>query len=198
MNRLAGRIGDRDRAQARSRHLSVALALLLVGAGAARAASVPVTVGYRDGVYEVRGEFATRARLDTVWEVLTDYDHIPSFVESVKHSDVEHRADGVVKVRQMASVGVFPFRRSARVTLDVREEARSRIEFHDMLGKDFSVYSGAWSLSGDSTRTVVVYSLNATPRVMVPRWLGRSMLSHSASDLLSQVRAEIERRASER
>ncbi len=198
MNRLAGTIRSRDRACARSWLPALALALLLPGAVVARAADVPVTVGYRDGVYEVRGSFTTVARLQTVWEVLTDYEHIPRFVASVKHSDVERREGGVVRVRQMASVGVFPIRRTARVTLDVREQAPNRIEFRDVLGKDFSVYTGAWSLRGDARRTVVRYSLDVTPRAKVPRWLGRSMMSRSASDLLSQVRAEIERRAAER
>jgi hypothetical protein len=127
--------------------------------------------------------------------VLTDYAHIPSFVESVKHSDVVRRDSTRAQVRQLAAIGVFPLRRTARVTLEVDELPGVRIAFRDLLKQDFHAYSGSWALAGDSVRTVVSYALDASPRVGAPRWLGRGMLSHSARDLLNQVRAEIERRS---
>lgn len=191
----AGTIRDGGRARARPLRVAAVLAALVAAAPAARAEGVEVLVTNRAGAYEVRGRFETAARLDTVWEVLTDYAHIPSFVESVKRSDVILRDSARVQIRQVASVGVFPLRRTARVMLEVREHPRARIEFRDLLRENFHIYDGSWSLGGDSTRTVVSYALAASPRAGTPRWLGRSMLSHSARDLLTQVRAEIERRA---
>ncbi len=195
MNRNAESIPSRDRVVARSLRRALALALLMLWATASRASDIAVSVQNDDGLYQVRGHFETAARLELVWKVLTDYEHIPSFVESVKHSDVEERDGARVKVRQTAAIGVFPLRRRVRVTLDVREHPQRRIEFRDLLGHDFRLYHGSWSLRGDSVSTVVEYALDATPRSAAPQWIGRSMMSHSAQDLLQQVRDEIERRS---
>lgn len=195
MNGIAGTIPVGGRAQARPSRLRWALALLLLGAGPARADDLAVTVVHHDEIFEVRGRFTTVASLDTVWRVLTDYERIPGFVESMKLSAVERRDGPRVQVNQVASIGVFPMRRSVRLTLDVLEQEPDRIAFNDTLGKDFRLYCGSWVLTSDSARITVSYALDATPKAAVPHWIGRSMMSHAATDLLRQVHAEIERRA---
>jgi len=172
-------------------------AALLAMAGGAAAAPI-VTVDSRSGTYEVQGEFTTAAPIDTAWAVLTDYEHIPSFVNSIKRSEVLRNTGDSVRVHQSAVVGVFPFRFTARVTLAVTEEPMRRIEFIDTLGEDFFRYAGSWSLRGDSSTTVVHYSLLAIPRSNAPSWFGRSMMSHGVADLLLQVHREIDRRAARR
>jgi hypothetical protein len=42
---------------------------------------------------------------------------------------------------------------------------------------------------------VIGYTLDAAPRATAPGWLSRGVMRGSTSDLLAQVRAEIERRA---
>ena len=196
MNGIAGTTPERGRARARPLRLVALLVLLAVAP--ALAEDVAVTVQHRDEVYEVRGRFVADAPLELAWHVLTDYEHIPGFVESLKRSEIAERDGPRVKLRQLASVGVFPLRRSARVTLLVEESAPHRIRFQDLLGEDFRHYSGSWELMGDSARTIVAYALDAKPRAAVPHLLGRSMMSHGARDLLRQVRAEMERRAKTR
>jgi len=176
----------------------VAAALLALWAGSAAAADLEVTVTSRSGTYEVQGEFTTAAPLATAWDVLTDYAHIASFVNSIKTSEVERRDDDSLRVRQTASVGVFPIHFTAHVTLAVTEEPQRRIVFVDVLGEDFRRYEGSWSLSEASGATVIRYSLLAIPRSNTPAWLGRSMMSHSVADLLLQVHREIDRRAAKR
>ncbi|MCC6348280.1 MAG: SRPBCC family protein [Candidatus Eisenbacteria bacterium] len=194
----AGGSGEGGRTRVRPPRLALlllAVAGLVLAAPASRAEGVELTVTNRAGTYEVRGRFETTADLDTVWRVLTDYTSISSFVGSVRRSEVVLRDGEHLRIRQTATVGVFPFQRTARVLLEVAESPPSRIEFHDVLREDFRTYDGSWSLSGDSLRAVVSYSLDASPRASAPGWLGRGMLSRSARDLLTQVRAEIERRA---
>lgn len=188
-------IPKRGRPGGRPRVMAAALAALILCAAASRAGEVTLSVEHRERAYEVRGQFATIASPDLVWEVLADYGSIPRFVESMKQSAVESRDGARVRVRQEAVVGVFPVRRRARLVLDVLECRPERIEFRDRLGQDFHLYHGAWEMVGDSAGTSVGYSLDVSPKSAAPAWLGRSMMRRSAQDLLEQVRAEIERRA---
>jgi uncharacterized protein YndB with AHSA1/START domain len=170
------------------------LCAFLCCSATARADDVAVTVDYRDDVYEVHGRFSTRASVDSVWRLLTDYERIPGFVKSMKESTVQRRDGPRVRVRQVASLGAFPMKKTAWLTLEVLEERPHRIAFRDTLGRDFRTYSGLWELRRDSTQTLVLYTLEATPKTAAPHWIGRGMMSHAARDLLQQVRAEAERR----
>ena len=180
---------------------AVVAALLMVGgAASARAQDVRLTVEEREGTYQVRGEFKVALPVSAVWTVLADYDHIHEFVSSMRSSTLEYVEGGYLRVRQVAVAGVFPFRRTIHVLLDIREDAGSRIVFTDVLHEDFQTYAGEWTVvSGsprDSTaRTTVRYALDAQLRAGVPSMLGRPMMSRGARDLLRQVRAEIVRRA---
>jgi carbon monoxide dehydrogenase subunit G len=173
--------------------------LLALAGGAAAAASSPkVTVESRSGVYEVRGSFSTGAPIDTAWAVLTDYGGISSFVSSIQKSEVERRSDEDLRVLQVATVGHFPFRLTARVTLVVHEEPRRHIAFADVSGQDFRTYVGSWTLRTDSDETVVAYVLDAAPGSGPPGWIARGGMRHTISEMLGEVRAEIERRAARR
>ena len=168
--------------------------LLALVAGGAAASKPTVTVGERAGLYDVRGEFTTSASLATAWAVLTDYARIDSFVTSMQHSDVQRLADGQLRVRQVATAGVFPFHRTLHLVLDVKEDPPRRIDFVDEGGVDFERYVGAWTLRRDAAATVVGYTLDAVPRKGAPSRISRSVMRHSASELLDQVRAEMDRR----
>jgi ribosome-associated toxin RatA of RatAB toxin-antitoxin module len=175
---------------------AVLFAMLCGGAAVARAGEPAVRS--TAGTYEVRAEFTTAAPPALVWEVLTDYEHIPAFVRAVRQSTVESRSGTQLRMQQVARAGAFAFRKTVRVTLDVREEPRVRIQFVDVLGRDFRSYAGSWSLTADSSATEVRYALALAPRAGVPGWLGRSVIRHSTVELLEDVRAEIERRAAKR
>lgn len=203
IHRLEELAGGETRAPHRWRGSRWMALLALLSSGAAHAQSgdrrdVELSVASRAGRYEVRGAFSTAAPPATVWQVLTDYDGIPAFVPSIRQSQVERRDGDTLRVRQLAVMGAFPFRRTAWVTLAVREEPERRIEFRDVLGRDFRRYAGSWSLRTDSTLTVVSYALDVSPRGGIPAWVGRSIASHTAGEMLEQVRDEIERRSARR
>lgn len=172
-----------------------AVLLAWVAGGAAAASRPVVTVSEHAGRYSVQGEFTTAAARATAWRVLTDYGHIESFVSSMKESHVARLADGRLRVRQVAVAGVFPFHRTLHLTLDVKEVPEQRIEFVDEAGEDFEHYAGTWALRADSAATVVTYTLDAAPRRGAPPRISRNVMRHGASELLDQVRTEMERRA---
>ena len=175
-----------------------AVLLALAGSTAATGMGPEVTVESHAGAFDVRGSFKTHAPLSVAWDVLTDYGHIASFVSSMHESRIEQRNDDTLRVHQVASISVLLFHRNATVTLAVIETPPHRIEFVDVLGQDFRSYAGSWSLQPDSGATKVSYVLEAAPRTGPSGWLSRGVMSRTTSDLLAQVRREIERRAAQR
>ena len=173
-----------------------AAVLLAVASGIAAAASAPrVTVESHSGVYEVHGSFRTDASLSVAWDVLTDYDRIASFVSSMHESRVEEKNGDTLRVHQVATVTVLLFHRTVAITLAVTETPPQRIEFTDVLAQDFRSYAGSWSLRADSGSTLVSYALRAAPHTGPSGWFSRGVMSRTTSDLLAEVRKEIERRA---
>jgi hypothetical protein len=174
------------------------LALVLAWAAppaAAGAAPPAVSVEDRQSVSQVLGRFEVPVPLPVAWDVLTDYDHIGDFVSSMRTSSVESRADGDLTVRQEAVAGVFPLRRTAHLLLSVRERPDTSIEFHDVLDRDFRLYRGVWELRAGPAGTDVTYRLEARPVGATPSFLERAVLSRTVTRLLTQVQAEMVRRA---
>jgi hypothetical protein len=178
--------------------IRAAVLLAVAGGGGAALQTPAVTVESHAGAFDVRGSFKTHAPLSLAWDVLTDYDHIASFVSSMRASHVEQRSGDTLRVHQVAAITVLLFHRTATVTLAVTEMPPHRIEFVDVLGQDFTRYSGSWTLRADSGATEVSYALAATPQTGPSGWFSRGVMSRTTSDLLSQVRKEIERRAAKR
>jgi len=178
------------------RLLLLATALLAAPAAsrAASASEAQVTLDDTARGCRVRGEFVAAVPESVAWATLTDYDGIPRFVRSVRASHVERREPGRILLRQTAVGGVFVFRRSVQVLLEVEEEPRRRIAFRDISGIDFREHVGGWRLEPDSLGVRVHYELTAEPKGATPRALCRGMLRRMARSLLEEVRAEMQRR----
>lgn len=143
----------------------------------------------------VEGRFPTQASVQTVWSVLTDYDSIERFVSSIRDSRMTRRADDSVFVEQQAVGRLLLFSRRLSASLRIVEVPRRRIEFEDLLHKDFRTYRGEWRIEESATGTTVIYRLEADPSFPIPDFVARGLFRGTARELLSQVRSEIERRS---
>ncbi|MDE2491211.1 MAG: SRPBCC family protein [Elusimicrobia bacterium] len=174
--------------------------LLALACAAPRAFASGVDVRLRQEAsrtYEIEGAFTVKAPSSVVWDVLTDYERIPDFVKSMRASRVlDGRRDGPALVEQEAVGGIFFVSRSVRVLLQVTR-APGRLDFRDVDGGDFRTYSGSWRTSPVPNGTRVSYRLVAAPRFFAPSFLLKPGMRDAARGLLSQVRAEIVRRAGE-
>ena len=168
---------------------------LLLVATVIRASVVDVALDETRGACKVRGSFAVPVPGAVAWEVLTDYDGIGRFVRSVRSSRRETGPDGQLLLRQDAVGGVFVLRRRMQVLLAIEEDSTRRIGFRDVLGKDFRSYAGEWRIAADPAGTRVDYALEAEPRAVLARAFCRGAMRGTAEDLLTQVRAEMMRRA---
>jgi ribosome-associated toxin RatA of RatAB toxin-antitoxin module len=174
-------------------------ALLLPVAVSARPAGQPeISLAVRDGLYHLRAVFFVSADPQTVWEVLTDYDHVPRFVSLVTKSKTLDRDGNNVLIRQdIVGRFFFVFRR-LHLKLRVEEEPLRAVRFEDILGTDFVHYQGSWTLREKPGGEEVTYELAARPRFTLPTFLVKSLFARSDRRLINEMRKEMMRRWAER
>ncbi|MFI5345535.1 MAG: SRPBCC family protein [Elusimicrobiota bacterium] len=163
--------------------------------GAAAAETEVRLTQHPDKSYEVSGLFTVDASTAIVWDVITDYDHIPSFVSSMRSSRVrETRDDGALIVEQKAVGAMFFLSKTMRILLNVRQTPE-RLRFTDIGHEDFAVYDGDWEVRKITVGSSVNYHLLVAPNFLAPSFIMNRAMKAGARNLLDQVRAEMIRRA---
>ena len=87
-------------------------------------AADPVSLDFQEksGTYDIRGAFNVDAEPGVVWEVLTDYHHIPKFVGNLKKSFIDEDLGPYhFRLEQEFEGGFLFFTKKVRVVLDVHE-----------------------------------------------------------------------------
>lgn len=163
--------------------------------GAATSGTPVVQVARGVNGLEVEGRCLVRASRAQAWEVLTDYDGIDRFVSSMVESRISGQGPGYLLVDQVAVGGLFLFRKRLHATLWVLELPPGRIQFVDVLNRDFVQYRGEWRIAERGDQVEIVYQVAALPRFSVPDFVARGMFRKTVRDLLAEVTAEIVRRA---
>ena len=168
------------------------------GTAVAAAGSAPaISVEEARGAYTVTARFTVAEAEAVVRAVLTDYANIPRFMPGVRSSEVLHRQDGVVRVRQEAVSKYMMFSKRVRLLLEV-EESAGVIRFRDSGNESFALYEGAWIIERRGDLTEIRYELTAQPAFSVPGFVLRKLLNRDAGVMIEQLRAEIAARAPRR
>jgi hypothetical protein len=138
-----------------------------------------------------------RAPALTVWDVLTDYDNMSSFISNIQYSRVQERADNLLKVHQKGKATrgplSFAFDNVREVRLSPFTEVRS------------SLISGDLKASAFTTRIVdlgglihIVNNGRYTPNIWVPPLIGPALIEAETRKQFGEIRTEILRRGERR
>jgi len=171
--------------------LLAACVALSCGAGLA---AEPVSLVFHEeqGHYLLEGCFMVQADPDTAWQVLSDYDHIPSFVHDMKFSRIEQRWGNDLVLRQEAEGGFLFFTQKVRILLSVHEQPGRSIVFEDSSHQDFYFYQGSWKIQPEAGGFVeVTYTLDADQKFSAPAFLASDAVHGGAQNLLVAVRDRI-------
>jgi uncharacterized protein YndB with AHSA1/START domain len=173
----------------------IAAVLLLIAPGFASAQPEVKLKRLPGAAYELHGEFEVAASSRAVWDVLTDYEGIPSYVSSMRSSRVlETRADGSLLIEQKAVGGMFFLTRTVTILLEVRR-GEARLQFEDVGRESFWRYEGGWNTEAAPDGVKVAYHLIAQPDFPAPSMVMSRVMKKGAQRLLSEVRTEIVRRS---
>jgi ribosome-associated toxin RatA of RatAB toxin-antitoxin module len=162
---------------------------MLCGAGLVFA-PISFSSNEKAGVDEINAHFFVDADPKTAWDVLSDYEHIPQFVSSMKKSHIEERKDGDIYLCQEAEAGFLFITKRVHVLLRVHEVPGQSIYFQDVSRKDFYFYQGSWNIDpGPQGGVTITYHLQAQKNFDAP--FAGDYLHGGVKDLLSAVQKKI-------
>jgi hypothetical protein len=172
----------------------VGLLCAVLMAPARSLAAEGVTLNLEDlshGTYRLEGHIHVGATPYDAWKVLTDYEHMSSFVSSLRKSAVQDSTTDRLLLEQEALGKEFFITKKIRVLLQVTEVPYKKIIFEDVSHKDFAFYEGKWEILAAPEGLDIAYRLNCKRLFMVPDFIAKNALKKSAEGLLSEVRQEI-------
>lgn len=170
------------------------LALATVPVVAADATGeVVVRVDIVDDVVRIDAELIIPASAREVWDVLTDFEHVPRFISNIASSKVLARNGNVVRVAQTGRAGFgpfsFDFKSTREVTLIPFEKLESR-----MIEGNMKRFRSTTQLEtvGDATR--VSHHSESVPESLLLLNLGRSVIESETREHYREIQREVLRR----
>jgi hypothetical protein len=158
--------------------------------------SADITVEVRHVGEEVfvRVDCPVRAPHAIVWEVLTDYDHMSSFVTNLKVSELRSRDGDTLQVFQRGSAQrgllTFSFENLREIRLVPQQEIRSRLISGTLKSSEFTT-----RVVDDGNEVHILNSGRFVPEVWVPPIIGPAVIEAETRKQFEEIRTEILRRA---
>lgn len=125
-----------------------------------------------------------------VWNVLTDYDHLPDYLPKMQVSRVVQRIENNIIVEQVTKTQFLFFSKKIEVKLNIVEKPYEEIAF-DRTGGNLELFSGQWILkpiqNGRATR--LTYLLTFKPAFYTPKWIVRRTLDREVREQIQLIAA---------
>jgi len=125
-----------------------------------------------DDIINASGAIFVAARPETIWAILTDYNHLSEKIPKVVESRLlEDNGDEKI-IAQTGKSGIFFIEKSVHIVLSVKESFPRSLSF-DIINGEFSVYRGEWHFepSEDGSATFLSWQALLKPLFFAPPFL---------------------------
>jgi ribosome-associated toxin RatA of RatAB toxin-antitoxin module len=131
---------------------------------------------------------------ETLWEVITDYPHLPNFVPNLLESRVVKEGQPL-HVFQKGKLNLPFLTLTAQALLEIQETPLKEAHFRALEG-DFKVMEGYFRLhpEGNSQNCLLVYTALLVPRFSLAQSLLLNYLVRQVQEQLKAIKREAERR----
>ncbi|KAK8541016.1 hypothetical protein V6N13_061063 [Hibiscus sabdariffa] len=156
----------------------------------------------------IRSKIGIEASLDTVWNILTDYEKLSDVIPALTVSKVVEKKDKFARLYQIGQQNLpFGLKFNAKGIIDCYEKdleifpsGRKREIQFKMVEGDFIVFEGTWLIEqfneaflGEEFHTTLSYSVDLKPKMWLPVRLVESRLSIEVKTNLLSIREEAKR-----
>lgn len=135
------------------------------------------------------------------WQVLTDYEHLPTFVPDLLRSKVLSRGPHEATIEQVSRAGFLFVSHTVHMVVHVDERPFSAIDV-TLVSGDLRYYRAHWALA-ETTRqgesgTLITYSGELAPKFYLPPLIAQPLAQAQVHRMVAAVISEIEARGRQR
>ncbi|MGB3404322.1 MAG: SRPBCC family protein [Microcoleaceae cyanobacterium] len=152
-----------------------------------------VSVSGEQGKYT--GQVVINAPLETVWDVLTDYDNFDRFFPNVANSKLIETQGNSKIFEQVYQVKIATISKQFKVKVAVTETPVQEINFQQIEG-DLKSLQGSWKLqpAANSAQILVTHDVSVVPVDTLTRGLFFTIYKSTFKNTLLALKQEAERR----
>ena len=113
------------------------------------------------GTRRLAAQLTTSASLDSLWNVLTDYDRLNLYIPNLLSSKKIYQNGNNVHLKQVGAQDFLGIKFSAEVTIDLFEDKELGILKFNLIKGDFRKFEGSWKIQNikNSSKNSLIYDL---------------------------------------
>ena len=148
----------------------------------------------KDRVRNFDSALPIRSSIESIWEVLTDYENIEKFQPGIVASGLlESLPNGDKQLEQTMVQRFLIFKKRLHLVVRIVEKPPHRIQFSILRG-DFNSYDGAWQIDTTTTEPELRLVIAVEPNISAPGSVLDHIVRSSSEKSLLSVIEEAERR----
>ncbi len=145
--------------------------------------------------YQIEISTELKANVDTVWNTLTDYSNLQSFITNLRQSLilVETRSRKIIEQTGIIRLPVFT--KQFKILLDVQEEYPTRIKMAQIDG-DFDFFKSEYQIiPTDYDHVQLTWQGKLLPAFYIPSFIGKTIINinikNQFCDLINEVSSRV-------
>ena len=145
------------------------------------------------GTRRLAAQLTTSASLDSLWNVLTDYDRLNLYIPNLLSSKKIYQKDNNVHLKQVGAQDFLGMKFSAEVTIDLFEDKKLGLLKFNLIKGDFRKFEGSWKIQNikDTSKNSLIYDLT----VQGCQWMPIGMIEMRLKKDLSENLMAVDRQA---
>ena len=145
------------------------------------------------GTRRLAAQLTTSASLDSLWNVLTDYDRLNLYIPNLLSSKKIYQKDNNVHLKQVGAQDFLGMKCSAEVTISLFEDKELGLLKFNLIKGDFRKFEGSWKIQNikDTSKNSLIYDLT----VQGCHWMPIGMIEKRLKKDLSENLMAVDRQA---
>ena len=145
------------------------------------------------GTRRLAAQLTTSASLDSLWNVLTDYDRLNIYIPNLLSSKKIYQNNKNVHLKQVGAQDFLGMKFSAEVTIDLFEDKELGLLKFNLIKGDFRKFEGSWKIQNikNTSKNSLLYDLT----VQGCQWMPIGMIEKRLKQDLSENLLAVEKQA---
>ena len=148
---------------------------------------------FSGGTRRLAAQLTTSASLESLWNVLTDYDRLNLYIPNLLSSKKIYQKNNNVHLKQVGAQDFLGMKFSAEVTIDLIENRELGLLKFNLIKGDFRKFEGSWKIQNikNTSKNSLIYDLT----VQGCQWMPIGMIEKRLKKDLSENLIAVDRQA---